>query len=226
MNVLIVVPAFNLESAIGPLLEGIGEAVPGAVSLVIDDGSDDDTAGAAGRVEGTVVLRHERNRGKGAALRTGFAYALREGFEGVITLDGDGQHPPALIPAFLERRQKSGADLIVGARERRHTDMPLHRRLSNRITSRMASRLAGCELPDSQSGYRFVSRTVLENVKLTTSNYETETELLIRAARAGFMIDSVPIPTVYADETSHIDLWRDTVRFLKLLIRLRGELGK
>ena len=139
----------------------------------------------------------------------------------MITIDGDGQHPPESIPDFVARLEETGADLIVGSRTRRHTDMPLHRRASNKITTWLASRWAGTKLPDSQSGFRLVTRPVLERVKLETTRYETETELLIKAARAGFRIEGVPIPTIYDDETSHIDAWNDTLRFLKLLRDLR-----
>ncbi len=223
MKLLIVVPAFNLAEAIAPVVREIRQTVPAATVLVIDDGSSDKTAGRA-KVDNQVqVVRHEENRGKGAALRTGFDWAVQEGFDAVVTLDGDGQHPPSAIPDLVSRQEETGADLIVGARTRRHTKMPLHRRLSNKITSSMASRMAGCALPDSQSGYRLIRTALLEKVELTTSHYETETELLIKAARAGFAIDSAAIPTVYADETSHINVVRDTIRFLQLMRRLGKE---
>lgn len=224
MTLLIVVPAFNLADAIAPVVREIRQIVPRATVLVVDDGSADRTAEEAKTDDTVRVIRHDVNRGKGAALRTGFDLAIREGFDAVVTLDGDGQHPPSAIPDLVRRQEETGADLIVGARTRRHTKMPLHRRLSNKITSGMASRMAGCDLPDSQSGYRLIRTALLEKVRLTTSHYETETELLIKAARGGFTIDSAAIPTVYADETSHIHLIRDTIRFLRLMKRLGKEM--
>ncbi len=223
MRMLVVVPAFNLAGTIGPLLERIVRRAPEGDVLLVDDGSTDDTAKRAGEVAGVRVVRHGTNRGKGAALRSGFAAAIEEGYDGVITLDGDGQHPPEAISLLTARREKTGADLIVGARRRRRTKMPLHRRLSNTITSSIASRLAGRKLPDSQSGCRWIGVNVLERVELVTGHYEMETELLIKAARAGFRLDSVEIPTVYAGEASHIHPVRDTVRFLRLVHALRKE---
>lgn len=224
MTLLIVVPAFNLAKAIAPVVREIRQVVPLATVLVVDDGSSDSTAEEARVDDGVRVIRHDVNRGKGAALRTGFEQAVEKDFDAVVTLDGDGQHPPSAIPDLVSRLEETGADLIVGARTRRHTRMPLHRRLSNKITSHMASRMAGCELPDSQSGYRLIRTALLKKIQLTTSHYETETELLIKAAHGGFTIDSVTIPTVYADETSHIHVIRDTIRFLRLMRRLGKEL--
>lgn len=223
MRVLVLVPALNLADRIGTLLASLRSIAPDAAVLVVDDGSTDGTAGAARRVEGVRVVSHDGNRGKGAALRTGFDVAVREDFDAVITVDGDGQHPPECVPDFIARAEESGADILVGTRERRHTKMPVHRRMSNKLTTWAASRVAGVPLPDSQSGYRLVRTRVIEAVPLATSHYETETELLIGAARRGFRIEAISIPTVYADERSHIRVWRDTGRFLKLLASMRGK---
>ncbi len=221
MRTIILIPALDLADRINGLLREIRRTAPDAGVLVIDDGSTDGTAAAAA-VEGVEVVSHDRNRGKGAALKTGFERALREGYEALITIDGDGQHPPRLIPEFRRRADESGADLVVGTRFGDLSRMPRHRRFSNRMTSWAASRAAGRRLPDSQSGYRWIRAEVIRSVPLRTDHYETETELLIGAARRGFRIESVPIPTVYGDERSHIRLWRDTWRFLRLLASLGG----
>ncbi|MBN1826943.1 MAG: glycosyltransferase family 2 protein [Candidatus Eisenbacteria bacterium] len=222
MRTLILVPAYRLEGTIGPVLEETRRAAPGREILVVDDGSDDATGREAGAVEGVRVVAHSGNRGKGAALRTGFAEAIREGFDAVLTLDGDGQHPPELIPLFEERLTAEGADLVIGSRWEDFEGMPRMRRLSNRLCTWAVSRAVGRNLPDSQSGYRLVRTRVLEAVPLRTSHYETETELLIGAARRGFRITSIPIPARYGVEKSHIRVWRDMGRFLRLLVTLRN----
>ena len=222
MRTIILIPALDLADRIDGLLREVRRTAPDAGVLVVDDGSTDGTAAIAAAVEGVEVVSHERNRGKGAALKTGFGKALREGYEALITIDGDGQHPPGLIPEFRRKADECGADLVVGSRFGDLSRMPLHRRFSNRMTSWAASRAAGKRLPDSQSGYRWIRAEVVRSVPLRTDHYETETELLIGAARRGFRIESVPIPTVYGDEKSHIRLGRDTWRFLRLLASLGG----
>jgi len=222
MRLLVLIPAYRLEGGIVDLLRRVRETAPDADILVVDDGSDDGTAARAASVPGVRVVSHGANRGKGAALRTGFAAAVEEGYPWVLTMDGDGQHPPESIPRFLEEAE-GDADLIVGSRKRGRSSMPVHRRLSNRLTSWLASRAAGVHLPDSQSGYRLIRTEVLRRVPLTTDGYEMETELLIGAARAGFRISSVPIPTCYGEETSHIRVGRDTIRFLRVLRKSREK---
>jgi glycosyltransferase involved in cell wall biosynthesis len=221
MRLLVLIPAYNVACSLPAVLNETRHAVPSAAILVVDDGSTDGTGAAAGGE--TRVLSHEKNRGKGAALRTGFDVALREGFDAVVTIDADGQHPPDRIPAFVARAEETGAEIIVGSRHDDRGPMPLHRRFSNRLTTWLASRVAGRPLPDSQSGYRLIRTEVLRSVPLRTTHYETETELLIGAARRGFRIESVPIPARYGDETSHISIARDTLRFVRLLAALRRE---
>jgi len=97
--------------------------------------------------------------------------------------------------------------------------MPAMRKFTNRTTSAIISRIAGCKISDSQSGYRLISRRVLEKIELVTGRYDTESEILIKAGREGAKIESVPIKTIYADEVSSINPLRDTIRFLSLVIR-------
>jgi glycosyltransferase involved in cell wall biosynthesis len=222
MRLLVLIPAYRLADGIADLLGRVREVVPDADVLVVDDGSEDGTAARAESVPGVRVISHPRNRGKGAALRTGFAVAMEEGHDWVLTIDGDGQHPPESIPRFLEAAG-GGSDLIVGSRRGDHSSMPKMRRLSNRLSSWLASQAAGVPLPDSQSGYRLIRTDILRKVPLTTDGYEMETELLIGAARAGFRITDVPIPTCYGEETSHIQVGRDIVRFLGVLRRSREK---
>lgn len=223
MNSMILIPALDLEGTIGPVILRCRESAPDWDILVVDDGSTDGTVREASAIPGVRVISHESNRGKGAALRTGFQCAVEEGREMVLTLDGDGQHPPEWIPRFRERMEQSGADVVVGSRRGDHSTMPRMRRLSNRLSSWMASRAAGQVLPDSQSGFRLIRSDVLRSVRLTTNHYETETELLIGAVRKGFRIESVPIPTRYGNEKSHINVWKDTGRFIRLLSTMRSD---
>jgi glycosyltransferase involved in cell wall biosynthesis len=211
-----VIPAFNA----GEPLVGVARGAAGILGdervLVIDDGSTDGAPERA-RAAGARVIDHAANRGKGAALATGFAAALAEGAQGVITLDADGQHDPAWIPRFIEAAD--GADIVVGSRMREPGSMPWLRVAVNRFTSAVVSALAGTRVTDSQSGFRWISSDVLRAVRLESQRFDAESEILIKAARRGFRIVEIPVPAIYGNEVSRIRPLRDTGRFLRLVGR-------
>ena len=136
----------------------------------------------------------------------------------MLTLDADAQHPPALLPDFLAASAR--ADLVLGCRMDDAAAMPWVRRQANRLSSRMVSMRAGRLIRDSQCGYRWISAEVLRRVELRTERYETESEILVRAARAGFRIEEIPIPALYAGERSGIRKVPDALRFLRMLAEL------
>ena len=186
--------------------------------IVVDDGSKDNTAQIAQNA-GAIVLIHEVNKGKGAALKTGFQYVIDHGYDAVITMDSDGQHDPNDIPGFLNALDKIGSGIIIGTRMNDISTMPMIRKCTNKLTSFASSLMARQKIEDSQSGFRLITTDVLRKVKLETDRFETETEILIKASKSGFRIISVPIKTIYGEEKSKIRPIRDTNRFLKLLFR-------
>ncbi|MCX6135622.1 MAG: glycosyltransferase family 2 protein [Ignavibacteriales bacterium] len=215
----VIIPAFNAEKSMSSLLSGIRKYVGSDAIVVVDDGSSDGTA-AAGRDNGVVVISHAVNRGKGAALRTGIEHILASPrYDSVITMDADLQHDPEDIPKFLAAWQARDGDLILGSRGRFGSGMPAHRVLSNTITSALVSARTGVRIRDSQTGFRLISRQVLVAVKVDSDGYEAETEILIKAARKGFRISSVPIETIYAGAPSHMTHWKTTKNFLHVLLR-------
>jgi glycosyltransferase involved in cell wall biosynthesis len=218
MRIAALVPAYQAEAHLGDVLARLA-LVPGAREiLVVDDGSTDGTAAVA-RAAGVRVLSLPENRGKGHALLAGFA-AL-SGFDGVVTLDADGQHPPECLPAFV-RAAEQGADLVLGVR-RRSGEMPFIRRLANGVSSGWASWLAGQPVADSQCGYRLYGRRMLDRTPITPGRYEVESEVIVRAARLGFRLASVAIPTVYGTEESQMRTLRDVPRIVGVLARLTLE---
>lgn len=220
MRTLVVIPSKNLEASVGGVVGAVLALGLGLDVLVVDDGSIDGTSRAA-RGAGAVVVRHDRNRGKGAALRTGFEYAIANDYEAVITMDGDGQHDPRAIPEFLEAIERCGADIVVGSRMHSVGDMPRIRRWTNRTTSRVVSFLAGQVIPDSQSGFRMIRARPLRAItrNLVTTRYDTESEVLIRAGRRGFRIAAMAIRSIYTGAVSHINPVVDTLRFVRLVGR-------
>ncbi|RKX99556.1 hypothetical protein DRP77_13035, partial [Candidatus Poribacteria bacterium] len=172
---------------------------------------------------GVVVLRHDRNMGKGMALRTGFSYALERGYELVMTMDGDGQHDPEDIPRFMERMGRGDADIVLGARVLDRRRMPIHRRLNNRLVSAVGSWLSGQKVVDFQCGYRLIRSEVLKAIKLETRRYETESELLIKAGRMGFRIVSIPIRAIYNGAKSNVRPFTEMRLFTLLLLKSLRE---
>ncbi len=214
-----IVPAYNAAPFIEPVLASIARHIPASHIIVVDDGSTDGTALAARR-GGARVVRHEANRGKGAAIRSGqqFLRSLSE-IDAVVMLDADGQHDPAEIPRFAEEFMKGKADLIVGNRMAAAGAMPAIRVFTNRLTSSVVSLRAGQRIPDSQNGYRLIRASLLARIELVTSRYEIDSEIIIKACHSGGRVASVPVRTIYGGEKSAIHPLRDTFRFIALVTR-------
>ncbi len=218
-KILALVPAYNEAQRIAPVITGVLEHLP---VLVIDDGSQDDTA-ALSEQNGAAVIRQTPNQGKGTALRAGFRHALTEGFDAVITLDADGQHDPAETPKFLAAYQTRQADLIIGARD--FSRMPFVRRMSNTTGRKLFSWALGQAVQDNQSGYRLISRRLLE-ILLTSREvgFEFEVEMIVTCVQHGLKLAWVPIRTIYAGESSHINPVQHTVNFLRVIRQTRQKM--
>jgi glycosyltransferase involved in cell wall biosynthesis len=218
MNVAVLVPAYQAAAHLGEVLLAVNALASRPHVLVVDDGSRDATAEVA-RQFGAEVHAFAANRGKGHALLAGFERLAT--FDAVVTLDADGQHPPSYVPAFVAAAER-GADLVLGRRAIT-SDMPAARRLANRFSSAWCSAIAGQPIADSQCGYRLYRRDVLRRTPVAASRYEVETEMAVRAARLGFKVAHVDIPTVYGDEKSHLSPTRDVPRIVAMLVRLTFE---
>lgn len=218
-SVLAVIPAYNEATHVSEVVTSARAHLP---VLVVDDGSTDDTPVRAEEA-GADVLRQVPNQGKGTALRAGFHRALDEGYAAVLTLDADGQHDPAEIPKFLRAYAARHADLIIGARDFSH--MPLIRRLSNTIGRWTFSWAIGQPIRDNQSGYRLISRRLVEALLIgEETGFEFEVEMIVTCIRRGFRLDWVPIRTIYAGERSHIRPWQHTVNFFRMVWQTRQSI--
>ncbi len=218
MGICTIIPAFNAEKTIGEVVEEVRQC--GFPLLVVNDGSTDSTAERLDMLAVTAI-RHRTNMGKGAALRTGFAWALKKGFTGVITLDSDGQHDPTAIPLIASTAEREGYDLLIASRSSQFEEMADLRRHWNRFGVWCFRKRTGFTVNDSQSGFRYYSARLLRTVDLSADGYEMEMEILMKAWRNGFRIGSLPVPARVADgrATSHYRPVRDTWKICKTFLR-------
>lgn len=190
-----VIPALNAERTVAGVVASLRRVAPRAVVIGVDDGSGDRTRAVLAHACDRVVA-FDANRGKGAALRAGFALATeRYPDAAVLTLDADGQHDSAFVPRLVDAL--ATADIVVGARHIAANVVPRHRRLANALSTGATRLITGIALTDSQSGFRLLRPAVLREVRARGDRYEYETDFLVRASRAGFRVVEVPVPTIY-----------------------------
>jgi glycosyltransferase involved in cell wall biosynthesis len=221
-NVAALIPAYFEAAHIREVAGRVRQQLE--LVLVVDDGSTDRTSEEA-KAAGVEVERHSQNAGKGAAIKTGLRNLLaRETVEYVLVLDGDGQHLPEEIPQFIETANATGAPIVVGNRMGDLRKMPFVRKMTNRYMSWTISRVIGQRVPDTQCGFRMFHRSLAgEFLKTESAAFDFETEMLAMAARLHCTIASAPVSTIYGDEVSKIHPLRDTLKFFKLLKRLKRE---
>lgn len=215
-QIVALIPARDEARVIGPVVETASQFLP---VIVVDDGSRDATPQIA-REKGATVLQHPTNRGKGAALRTGFEFSLDQGARAVVTLDADGQHEPLEIPKFLTAHREERADLVIGRRT--FNKMPFPRGLTNPFGSWLLSLAVGERIYDNQSGYRLYDRTLLSLLDLETVGFEFEVEVIGLALTHDLTIAWVDIRTIYHTDTiSYFNPIADSIRFLQTVWRAR-----
>ena len=213
-DVSVVIPAFNEAGAIGDVVRGLRDAAAWREILVIDDGSSDDTAGAA-EAAGARVLRQPYNKGNGAAVKTGIRHATGDF---VLVIDADGQHQPA--DAIRLAARLGEYDLVVGARASA-TQAGATRRLGNSALNRLASFLTEREIPDLTSGFRGARRAhLLEFLPLLPNGFSTPTTTTLAFVRAGYNVAFEPIQARTRVGTSKIRLSRDGPKFLLIMLRV------
>lgn len=213
----VVIPAYDAAGTVGLAVTGALRHLPDL--LVVDDGSTDGTHAAAAAA-GAIVVRHPSNRGKGAALRTGFDWMLSRGAEAVITMDADSQHDPDDLPGFVEAFRARHADLIIGSRQAGFFAMTPGRRFGNRFSCNALEFFSGLRIPDSQSGYRLHSAAFLKLLHFESQAYDAEIEVLLEAARRKRRIETMPVSGKAIDgtATSHFRPWLDTWRIIRTVL--------
>ncbi len=218
-NESLLIPCYNGNQSARVFLTDIARLFAAEDVVLVNDGSNEEFSQFLESLP-LRVISHSTNRGKGAALRTGFEYLKTKNKNFILTLDCDGQHAIESIASFFESEDKADCAVIVGKRDFSLKKMPFFRILSNRITTAMVSLKARRPVFDSQCGYRLYNLNRLsERDWPQSATYQWESEVLIRLGQRGEKIGKVPVPTLYGDEVSHIRPLRDTLRFLKMWIR-------
>lgn len=218
MGICIIIPAYN---SAGTIRQVVVEALQsGLPVLVVNDGSADSTVVEIAGLP-VSLLDLGRNRGKGAALRSGFAWCMERNFDGVVTLDSDGQHDPSAIPRLVSAAFEGEFDIVLASRFSQFDQMAGLRRFWNRFGAWCMKKRTGFDINDSQSGFRYYSARLLRDLRLDSDGYELEMEILMKTWRMGFRIGSIAVPARVADgrETSHFRPVRDTWNICMTFLR-------
>ncbi len=215
-KICILIPAHNEARAIAGVVKAA--RVKGLDVIVVDDGSSDDSARLA-REAGAEVLVNFKNQGKGFSLQRGFDHIISRDYDALITMDADGQHAVEDLDSFVDLFNARHPDIICGNRMTDHKGMPFVRFITNKVMSGLISLVCRQTIHDTQCGYRLISCHVLRNVLLSSSAFEIESEVLIKASKKKYRIASVPVRTIYGDEVSKINPFFDTARFIIYIVR-------
>jgi len=202
MNVVVGIPAFNEELTIAKVIVRSRRHADKVV--VVDDGSSDDT-GPISRSLGAVVVRHEKNLGKGAALRDCFEWAKRNAADVLVTLDGDDQHDATKIPLLIDALESNSADVALGGRQIMPPDMPRIRWIGVRALNLVTRVKVNGRIVDAQSGFRAYSRRAIDVLAPAEIGMAADSEILMNAHRLGMRIVEVPISMRYTglDTSTH-----------------------
>ncbi|HEU4353503.1 MAG TPA: glycosyltransferase family 2 protein [Burkholderiales bacterium] len=217
MKLVAVIPAYNEAATIRDVATRALRMVSDVI--VVDDGSTDGTAGET-RGLGVTLVSNARNLGKGASLARGFAIALAEGADAVVTLDGDAQHCPEDIPRLLDAARAHPGRIVIGARVWDRDTVPALRYFGNRFANFWVAWAAGFPVADSQSGFRLYPASLLREVSVNPrARFAFESEILIEAGRAGVRTAAVPIAALYPPEgrASHYRPAADTALITRMI---------
>ena len=214
-SISVVIPAKNEQASIGKVVSAVFNIMPGAEVIVVDDGSNDDTSELAEKAGARVITR-PYSMGNGAAIKTG---AREANGELLITMDGDGQHPPSDIPRLLAKMDQ-GYDMVVGARTH-DSQASVGRGLANKIYNYLASKITGQKVLDLTSGFRVVNKAkFLEFIHLLPNGFSYPTTITMAFFRSAYLVTYEPIIAEKREGKSHIQPLKDGIRFLLIIFKV------
>ena len=219
-KILAAIPAFNEERYIGTIVLKTRQYADEVI--VLDDGSTDNTSGIA-RLAGATVIRHEENKGKGAAVQSLLAEAKKKNPDALVILDADAQHNPDEIPNLLRPIISGDSDLVIGSRERQRSNIPLYRRIGQKVLLYAARILSRKRLSDSESGFRAFSPRAVAELELSQNGFAVETEMIAAAAEKGLTVTEVPISVIYTEDGSTLNPIRHGLDVLARILAMISE---
>ena len=211
----VIIPTYNNSGTLADVVERALKVCPNVV--VVNDGSTDNIEAELCGIN-VIVISHERNLGKGKALKTGLRYAGMNGYTHAITIDADGQHFPEDIPALIEVSAEHPESIIVGCRNLTSENMPRQNTFANRFSNFWFRLQTAQKLDDTQSGFRIYPLESLYGMRLVTSRYEAELELLVFAAWHGVSVKGVPVRVWYAPEGERVSHFRPFWDFFRISV--------
>jgi glycosyltransferase involved in cell wall biosynthesis len=207
-QICVAIPTYNNAPTIGNVVKNISEHTSDII--VINDGSTDDTADVLSGFDGLEILTHDKNRGKGEALKTAFSHAAEKGFTHAVIMDADGQHLAGDLPKFFEAVRENPDALIIGVRDLAGRGKRLKSRILRANSNFWAWALTGRRLRDTQSGFRAYPLEKINALRLKTKKYDFEIESLVKAAWADVPVIEVPVGVEYPEDgVSHFRPLRD-----------------
>jgi len=213
MNPIVIIPAYNPPESLYQLIGAIHKLRPIPI-IVVDDGSEPPIKI---RSDDIIILRNVSNKGKGFSLNKAFNYAKRGGYTHAVTLDADYQHDPQMLDIFLSVNKN--ISIVIGKRDF-NIKMPMHRRISNNLTSYIISYICRQKVFDSQCGFRRYTVSHVCSAKFIENGFQFESEVLIKlVGKQNYTLEQVDIPTIYNKESSSINNISDTLKFIRLIIR-------
>ncbi len=214
LKTCVLIPTYNnaktLEEVITKTLEYCDEV------MVVNDGATDDTPNIISKFKNLIVVTHPKNKGKGMALRNGFKKAVELGFEYVITIDSDGQHYPEDFITFLNKIEEQPGSLIIGARNMSVDNVPNKSTFGNKFSNFWFWVETGIKMEDTQSGYRLYPVQRLKKIRLFTTKFELEIEVIVKAAWRGIPVVSVPVKVYYAPQGERVTHFRPGKDFTRI----------
>ena len=211
----VIIPTYNNSGTLADVVERALKVCPNVV--VVNDGSTDNIEAELCGIN-VIVISHERNLGKGKALKTGLRYAGMNGYTHAVTIDADGQHFPEDIPALIEVSAEHPESIIVGCRNLTSENMPRQNTFANRFSNFWFRLQTAQKLDDTQSGFRIYPLESLYGMRLVTSRYEAELELLVFAAWHGVSVKGVPVRVWYAPEGERVSHFRPFWDFFRISV--------
>jgi len=211
-----VIPFYNEEKHLTYISNKVIKYVD--ILILVDDGSNDFSRSKIPINEKIILLTHPKNLGKGAALLTGMLKSIELKSDITITLDADNQHDPKFILKLIEKLDEN--ECVIGSRNKDKSSMPIHRKLSNYLTSKILSLKTGKEIIDSQSGFRAFKTNILKDILPKYSGFEAESEMIVKLSKKNYSIGFVEIPTIYGDDDSKMRAIPTILGFIKVILKV------